>query len=460
MRDTILKPKPDISKVPNKIPSIHRYKLSLDMSLINAPNKNISEFNLPSQKHTQDSYLSKSKRQIIPSFISVKGPPSKSYKKYFPSSLERGKNYFPMSGNETIRTKNDNLSEYELRELPNYSEVYYIGDFRNKIHGSLSELNWGYDDEDANYKIVIGDHIDYRYEVLSLLGKGSFGQVSKCFDHKTSEIVAIKILKNKNKFHKQGEVEAKILKVLNFHDPNDCFNVVKMITYFTFRCHLCLVFELLHISLFDFIRRNRYRGFYVPVIKKLALQLVRSLKFIKENSVIHCDLKPENILFKTSEDLEVKIIDFGSGCFENKRLYTYIQSRFYRSPEIMLGILYTPAIDMWSLGCILVELYRGYPLFPGKDEEDQMGKILEVLGVPPRGFVMNAARKLNFFDKFGMPLPSFDSKGHMRILGSNSLKKMITESEEFLDFVEKCLKWDPEERLTPEQALKHGWLLE
>ena len=267
-------------------------------------------------------------------------------------------------------------------------------------------------------------------------------------------------MKNKNKFHKQGEVEAKILKVLNFHDPNDCFNVVKMITYFTFRCHLCLVFELLHISLFDFIRRNRYRGFYVPVIKKLALQLVRSLKFIKENSVIHCDLKPENILFKTSEDLEVKIIDFGSGCFENKRLYTYIQSRFYRSPEIMLGILYTPAIDMWSLGCILVELYRGYPLFPGKDEEDQMGKILEVLGVPPRGFVMNAARKLNFFDKFGMPLPSFDSKGHMRILGSNSLKKMITESEEFLDFVEKCLKWDPEERLTPEQALKHGWLLE
>ena len=196
----------------------------------------------------------------------------------------------------------------------------------------------------------------------------------------------------------------------------------------------------------------------MTVIKEIALQLIVSLKYIKEYSVIHCDLKPENILFTSQNNIRVKIIDFGSGCFETRQIYTYIQSRFYRSPEVMLGFKYTPAIDMWSLGCILVELYQGYPLFPGKSEEDQMSKILEVIGLPPKGFLENASRRLNFFDKFGMPLPTFDSKGHIRIAGGLPIKKMIADGGEFADFIELCLKWNPEERLTPAKALQHAWL--
>ena len=79
----------------------------------------------------------------------------------------------------------------------------------------------------------------------------------------------------------------------------------------------------------------------------------------------------------------MKLIDFGSGCFEKEQMYTYIQSRFYRAPEIMLGITYTTAIDMWSLGCILAELATGFPLFPGKTEPDQMSLLVEMLGLPP-----------------------------------------------------------------------------
>lgn len=85
---------------------------------------------------------------------------------------------------------------------------------------------------------------------------------------------------------------------------------------------------------------------------------------------MHCDLKPENVLLKKPNKSSIKIIDFGSSCFESERYYTYIQSRFYRAPEIMLGIPYTPAIDMWSLGCIVFECLIGVPIFAGENERD------------------------------------------------------------------------------------------
>lgn len=175
------------------------------------------------------------------------------------------------------------------------------------------------------------------------------------------------------------------------------------------------------------------------------------------NNVIHCDLKPENILFKSSNNLELKIIDFGSGCFENKSVYTYIQSRFYRSPEVMLGIPYTSAIDMWSLGCILVELYLGRPVFPAKDEEDLMSRIVEVIGAPPSQVMIKASRKAFFFDSSGTPFMKPDAKGKIREVGGRPLNSIIDDPD-FSNFLELCLSWDPDERLTPEQALKHIWV--
>ena len=104
---------------------------------------------------------------------------------------------------------------------------------------------------------------------------------------------------------------------------------------------------------------------------------------LRENYIVHCDLKPENILLVNRSKPNLKLIDFGSSCFEKEKIYTYIQSRFYRAPEVMLGIPYTTAIDMWSFGCILAELFTGFPIFPGETEVGQMGLIMEVIGVPP-----------------------------------------------------------------------------
>ena len=104
---------------------------------------------------------------------------------------------------------------------------------------------------------------------------------------------------------------------------------------------------------------------------------------MKELDIIHCDLKPENILLKEKNKSAIKVIDFGTGTFQKSTYYTYIQSRYYRAPEIILGIPYTCAIDMWSLGCILIELFNGLPIFMGDDESDQLAAIMEYKGIPP-----------------------------------------------------------------------------
>jgi len=114
-------------------------------------------------------------------------------------------------------------------------------------------------------------------------------------------------------------------------------------------------------------------------------------------------LKPENILLKSPNKSGIKIIDFGSGCFLEERMYTYIQSRFYRAPEVIFGIPYTMAIDMWSLGCILCELFTGVPIFPGEDEVEQVSCFMEILGVPDKELLMTSTRGHLFFDNHKIP---------------------------------------------------------
>lgn len=116
--------------------------------------------------------------------------------------------------------------------------------------------------------------------------------------------------------------------------------------------------------------------------------------------MIHCDLKPENILLpkKGQQGESLKIIDLGSSCFYSERLYTYIQSRFYRAPEIILGLPYTAAIDMWSFGCIVAELFVGFPIFPGESEKEQLALQMQFRGVPPIDVLEQSTRAEMFFE--------------------------------------------------------------
>ena len=124
------------------------------------------------------------------------------------------------------------------------------------------------------------------------------------------------------------------------------------------------------------------------MLKYLGLQILQALISMKQSQIIHCDLKPENIMIKNLKNFTLKIIDFGSSCFENNNTNSfYIQSRYYRAPEILLGLQYSYPIDMWSFGCIIFELYTGFPLFNSMNQKDHMQCIMDVLGVPPNQLI-------------------------------------------------------------------------
>lgn len=357
----------------------------------------------------------------------------------------------------------DKLTDIELDEIRSYKEIYFVGQTANKsarlpTDGSPMH-NSGYDDERGDYVVLNHDHLAYRYEVVGLLGRGSFGQVLRCKDHKTGKSVAIKLIRNKRRFHHQALVEVKILENLVKWDPNEESNVIHIRDSFYFRNHLCISMELLSINLYELIKANSFAGFSTKLIRRITSQVLLSLSLLRRNRVVHCDLKPENILLRHPRKSAIKVIDFGSSCFEHEKVYTYIQSRFYRSPEVILGMNYHTAIDIWSLGCILAELFSGYPLFPGENEQEQLACIMEILGVPDRYLIERSSRKKLFFDSTGAPRPVVNSKGKRRRPNTKSLSTALNcDDDLFVDFLAKCLHWDPERRIKPDTALRHPWI--
>ncbi|KAJ7081547.1 hypothetical protein C8R43DRAFT_939937 [Mycena crocata] len=358
-------------------------------------------------------------------------------------------------------SQNQFLSEFERKEILDFPSVYCIGARSKKKAAVLdnSTNNYGYDDDRGDYLVVNHDHLSYRYEIIDTLGKGSFGQVLHCRDHCTGESVAVKIIRNKKRFHHQALVEIKILDNLRKWDAEEKHHVIKMTEHFYFRNHLCIAMELLSINLYELIKANGFVGFTTALIRRFTSQMLLSLSLMRHHRIVHCDLKPENVLLRHPAKSAIKVIDFGSSCLEHEKIYTYIQSRFYRSPEVILGMNYHMAIDMWSLGCILAELYTGFPIFPGENEQEQLSCIMEVLGIPDKEFVNRSSRKKLFFDPNGAPRAVINSKGRRRRPGTKTLAQVLRcNDEEFVDFIAKCLVWDPERRIKPQAAMRHPFV--
>lgn len=128
------------------------------------------------------------------------------------------------------------------------------------------------------------------------------------------------------------------------------------------------------------------------------LQILECLCETRKANIIHCDLKPENVLLESAVGTRCKVIDFGSACFEERTVYSYIQSRFYRSPEVLLGASrYTSRVDMWSLGCLAAELFLGLPLYPGVSDYDMLRRITESVGAPAPEFLRSCKLANQFF---------------------------------------------------------------
>eukprot|EP00624_Nannochloropsis_granulata_P007475 evm.model.NODE_8026_length_11943_cov_35.616344.2 len=133
----------------------------------------------------------------------------------------------------------------------------------------------------------------------------------------------------------QAKTEVELLQALRAKDKNDEFNLVRLQHHFIHRGHQCLVFEMLSYNLYDLLKYTKFAGVSLTLLRKFTKQILKALQFLARPDVdiIHCDLKPENILLRHPKRSGIKVIDFGSSCRSHKRMYSYIQSRFYRSPE-------------------------------------------------------------------------------------------------------------------------------
>lgn len=306
------------------------------------------------------------------------------------------------------------LSIYERGEVLRRKDIYYLAG-KSNAQGQLSGRsiniknygeNFGFDDKQGNYVIIQNDHINYRYEILKVLGNGSFGNVVKCADHmyksrskNKGKAVAIKIIKNDLNWSLQAVYEIKMLKSLNESQQNEGTNILKYFGHFHFRGHMCIVSEILSLNLFSLLEISSYKGFLINILKDFSKQILTGLDVIHSMNIIHCDIKPENIMIKLPKSpgmdtLSIKIIDFGSSCFRNEISYSYIQSRYYRAPEVVLGARYEEKIDIWSFGCVLAELYTGAPLLPGHNELEQIGLMLELFGSPPSTLIQSFRKNI------------------------------------------------------------------
>lgn len=245
------------------------------------------------------------------------------------------------------------------------------------------------------------DSSSATYKVLDTLGSGTFGQVVACSSSLDGRTLALKVIKNHPAYFHQAHVEIGILRTLNTvcGDRPASSIIVELADYFVCHNHLCLVFELLGMNLYELLRKNKFKGLHLGVIRGMMKQLLSALDLLRDAHVVHCDIKPENILLARDNSFQVKLVDFGSACFQNRTVYQYIQSRFYRSPEVFLGMPYGMPIDMWSLGCVAAELFLGLPIFPGSSEYDLLARICETIGMPPADMLAKAPNASKFFTR-------------------------------------------------------------
>ncbi|GLB05562.1 MAPK protein hog1 [Aspergillus tubingensis] len=281
-----------------------------------------------------------------------------------------------------------------------------------------------------------------RYSDLQPVGLGAFGLVCSAYDMITRQPVAIKKMMkpfSNATLAKRTYREVKLLKHLR-HE-----NLIGLSDIFISPLEdVYLVTDLLGTDLNRLLTSKPLDGKFVQYF---TYQLLRGLKYIHSAGVIHRDLKPSNILI--NENCDLKICDFGLARLQEPQMTGYVSTRYYRAPEIMLTWQkYGMQVDIWSAGCIVAEMLRGKPLFPGKDHIHQFYLITDALGNPPDEVIERICTKaaLNIVKSMPKRQPA-------------PWATLFPDSDEdAIDLLAKMLIFDPDKRISAAKALEHPYL--
>lgn len=337
------------------------------------------------------------------------------------------------------------------------------------------------DDKDGYYKIRVGEILNGRYQIQTTLGRGMFSGVVRAVDITSKKAVAIKIMRNNDALRKGGYTEIAILEKLNEADPENRKHIVKFERSFDYKGHLCMVFENLSLNLREVLRKfGNNVGINLGACRTYAYQTFVALAHMRKCSIIHADLKPDNILVNESR-AGLKICDLGTAidrsdaATAHTEITPYLVSRFYRAPEIILGMPYDYAVDMWSIGATLYELYTGKILFTGDSNNQMLKNIMEIRGrFTPKLYKRGQLSHVHF-DEQGqfisverdkvlnkttvrtLPMVKQTRDLRTRILAASSglSDAESRELNQFIDLLEHCLTLNPDKRIKPADALKH-----
>ncbi|RVX04317.1 Serine/threonine-protein kinase AFC2 [Vitis vinifera] len=305
---------------------------------------------------------------------------------------------------------------------------------------------WRDDDKDGHFMFALGENLTSRYKIHRKIGEGTFGQVLECWDRETRR----------------------------------CCGQIR--NWFDYRNHICIVFEMLGPSLYDFLRKNNYRSFPVDLVREIGNNFMHDLH------LIHTDLKPENILFVSPEYVKVsdykvttrspkdgicykklprssaiKVIDFGSTAFECQDHSYIVSTRHYRAPEVILGLGWSYPCDMWSVGCILVELCSGEALFQTHENLEHLAMMERVLGPIPPHMLKRVDRHAEKYVRKGRldwPEGAISRESIKAVMKLPRLPNLVMQhvdhsAGDLIDLLQGLLRYDPSNRLTPQDALRH-----
>ncbi|KAF9189694.1 Homeodomain-interacting protein kinase 3 [Haplosporangium sp. Z 11] len=370
-----------------------------------------------------------------------------------------GHSVSPLRALTELLTKTYSHCNRDFKYEPSYNPRRVLTKPSKPMH------NEGYDNEDYDYILYVSDILGseerQRYIILDVLGQGTFGQVVKCQNLKTKQIVAVKVIKNRPAYFNQSMMEVTVLGLLNErYDVDDRHHILRLEDTFIHRRHLCLVFELLSVNLYELIKQNQFRGLSMSLVRVFTAQLLDALCVLNEARIIHCDLKPENVLLKNLETPTIKVIDFGSACHEQQTVYTYIQSRFYRSPEVLVGLPILPSY-MLEIGKTAHEFFEVVrPDHAGHTYNASAPKKyrLKSMDTYSREHRVTEQPSKRYFQATSLPDIINTYPMMKKGMTPKEVDKEMATRASFINFLQGLLNLNPIERWSPHQAKLHPFI--